>query len=358
MTHGWCDHLGAFHRPNSFIINRMFTFASQATRYPCCSILRTIRRDTTACDASSSTNASMRIYCSGRFLKALGFAALAFPLLISASCGGGSSPSPGSGPLSGNWQVNLLQVYPAPEKNLSVSGFLIESSTALAGSVQGPTIINQGGILNCGGTGLVSGSVSGQNVTFSVNPGGTVFNFTGVISSDNMSMSGSYVAQGGACFTTPTSGTFTASLIPPLNGSFTGTFSNSQYMGAYTGQSIPPPIVVSGTLTQTPNVGANNASVTGTITTTGYPCFATAVLTGTISGDTVLLNVFGYNGDLIGSIGSGSPAIVANGTSGVSLTTGQGGLQLGLTSGPCPTIETMSGVPTSTDTASVTLTLQ
>jgi hypothetical protein len=290
-------------------------------------------------------------------------ASLAFLLLIAAACGGGNPSVDPSGSASGNWQVDLLQNYPGPQTQLSVSGFLVETNNALTGSVQGPTVFNPSGVVECGGIGQLTGTISGQNVTFSVGSGGTVFNFTGMISPDHTSMSGDYQALAGACFSQPTSGTWNAFLIPPLNGSFTGTLSDSQYMETLTGLNPAAPISVSGTLSQTPNVGANNAGLTGTITAVGYPCFAKASLTGTISGSTVVLSVYGYNGDLIGSIGLGAPAIAAATSSGASLTAAPGGLKLGpinsniLTLGPCPVIQSVAG-PTTDDSTAVALTFQ
>ena len=144
---------------------------------------------------------------------------LASLLLIAAACGGGNPVVDPSGSASGNWQVDLLQNYPGPQTQLSVSGFLVESNNSLTGSVQGPTISNPSGVVECGGIGKLTGTISGQNVTFSLSSGGTVFNFTGVIAPDNTSMSGNYQALAGACFNKPTSGTWNAFLIPPLNGS-------------------------------------------------------------------------------------------------------------------------------------------
>jgi hypothetical protein len=288
-------------------------------------------------------------------VKIFATTSLALLLLLSMSCGGGSSKAVTS-QLSGNWQLSLTQNYPTPTTQLSVSGFLMQSNSSLTGNVQGPTITDGKGDITCGGVGPLTGTINGQNVSFTVSPGGTTFNFTGTISSDNTSMSGVYQAQAGACFNNPTTGSWTASLIPSLNGSFTGTITNSQYMAALTGTSAPV-INVTGTMSQTPNVGSNVASLSGTITAQSYPCFATASLTGTISGDNVLLSVYSYNGDLIGSIGSKElPAIVAAGSSGTTLSTGQGGLQLGSdNSGPCPVIQ-LNGANLSTDAAEIALT--
>lgn len=286
-------------------------------------------------------------------------------LLASAACGGGQPSTQANGPLTGNWQLNLVQNYPAPQAQLSASGFLVESSDRLTGSVVGPTIASSNGSHNCGGVGPVTGTISGQNITFALSPGGTVFNFTGTISSDNASMSGSYQATGGACFVQAgTTGTWTATLIPPLNGNFTGTLSNSTYMGLLTGQSPVPTIAVSGTITQSTNAGSGAAGLTGTITATGYPCFATASLTGTISGQNVFLSVFGYDGQQIGVLGSTTTPAVASSTPSGTSTGAQitGTLSLGETTsttvvGPCPPLNGGSGTLIG-DSSNATLTIQ
>jgi hypothetical protein len=135
-----------------------------------------------------------------------------------------------------------------------------------------------------------------------------------------------------------------------LNGNFTGTIANSTYMTLVTGASPAAPIVVSGTISQSDNAGASDATLTGTINAVGYPCFSSASLSGTISGQNVYLNIFGYNGVQIGTLGQssgsagipGSPATVVVSPSGTSLVdTNPVGLFLGTntgtgTVGPCP----------------------
>jgi hypothetical protein len=279
------------------------------------------------------------------------------------SCAGNSpAPTQNTGVMTGNWQLNLMQSYPAPHTQLSVGGFLVQSSNSLTGSVQGPTIIGGNGTTPCGGVGPLTGTISGQNVTFSLNPGGTQFDFTGKVSSDSHSMSGSYQALGGACLGDPTSGTWTATIVPPLNGNFTGTLVSTQYMPALTGLSPTPgvPISVSGSFTQSSNSGGSNASITGTMTAVGYPCFTTAYLTGTINGQNVYLNVFDYSGVQIGTLGlppvngvGGTPATVVSGPTGVSLVMSTNG-GVGMLLGSCPTIQGPFG-PISSDSDSVTL---
>jgi hypothetical protein len=304
-------------------------------------------------------------------------ASLTLLLLILAGCGSTSKSSTSDpqsgiiGPLTGNWQLTLLQQEPRPSTQLSVSGFLQQSSNSLTGSVQGPNIIgNNGSTVNCAGISSLTGTISGQTVSFSVNPGGTTFNFTGNISPDFESMSGDYQALGGACLTVPLSGTWNAFLIPPLNGNFTGTITNSSYMAVLTGMNPAAPVTVSGTISQGDSAGASNATLTGTFSAVGYPCLTTASLTGTISGQNVYLDIFGYNGVQIGTLGQpgvgttpGSPATVEVTSTGLSLVDAStGGLFLGAftgvgTVGPCPSLFNGSSNQTS-DSASVDFTFQ
>jgi hypothetical protein len=307
--------------------------------------------------------------CSGRAAKALATTVLACLSLLVISCGGSSSTTPGgSGALTGNWQVNLTQDYPLPVTQLNVSGFVVQSDNTLTGSVQVPT---DGTLFHCGGVSPLEGTISGQTVAFSVNEGGALVNFTGTLGTDGSSMTGSYQAVGGACFPgTSTTGTFSTFLVPPLNGNFTGTL-NSSYMELLTGATEMVPVTVSGTMSQTSNAGASNATLTGTITAVGYPCFSTATLSGTISGQNVYMNVFGYNGQQLGTLGQppasaggvgATPATVVVSSTGISLVgSGTAGLTLGVTtgigqSGPCPPLANPAqSFPIVDDSADVTL---
>ncbi len=305
-------------------------------------------------------------------MRTLATSSVAAVLLILIGCGGTTSPVAPNGSLTGNWQLNMLQEFPGTGIPLSASGFLTQSNDQLTGSMQGPTILSANKqAVNCGGTAQITGTITGQSVTFAENLGGTVYNFTGAISSDNESMSGDYQAQGGACFTTPTTGTWNAFLIPQLTGSFTGEISASSYMAQLTGVSPAIPIAVSGSIAQSANAGASDATLTGTITALGYPCFTTASMTGTISGQNVYLDLYDYNGALIGTLGQpsgsagtpGSPATVVVDKTGVSLVdTSSTGLFLGIFNGtsvvgPCPSLGTSNGAVTS-DGASIALTFQ
>ncbi len=290
-------------------------------------------------------------------------ALLAISVSVYSGCGSSSSSSSQSvGALDGNWQFNLTQNYPlpAPTPQPSFSGFLQESNGSLSGSVQGPTLT--GGNGPCGGIGTLSGTVNNQNVTFTLNQGGTEFNFTGSVSSSSSAsscsasttpgtttvISGTYQAPGGACYYYPTSGSFTACLVPPLNGNFTGTIS-SQYMAALntSSGSSAVPVAVSGSFAQSANAGGSDATLTGTISAVGYPCFTTASLTGTISGQNIYLSVYDYNGVQIGTIGqipsAGNatlgPATLMLTSTGLAVTNNSqfGGLAVNI-GNPCPAI--------------------
>jgi hypothetical protein len=287
-----------------------------------------------------------------RTARTIAAAVLAFFLLMLVACGDGTSNGGivTNAPLAGNWQINLVQEEPSPATPLSVSGFIQQATNSLTGTVSTPQSSENG---KCAGPGSLTGTVNGQTVTFSVNVGGTDLNFNGSLASNNQTMTGSYSGLGGGCFTQPTSGSWSALQVPQLTGNFTGTLTKSTYMQALLGESIVPPIVVSGTFTQGGNLGSINATLTGTINAVGYPCFRTAQLSGTISGQNVVLSVFAYNGEEIGELGTvGNPATVVLGSGGLSLE-GSNQSSLGLNSGTCPKVDGVSG-----DNAQVLLTLQ
>jgi hypothetical protein len=285
-----------------------------------------------------------------RSVRILSATVLTCVLALLSSCGGGSTADPPTGALSGNWQLTLVQSGTKQPIQFSLSGFLQQSSNSLTGSFVLPG--------TCAGAGPVTGTVNGQSINLSVDQSGSTLELTGNTSSDNRSMAGAYTDLAGGCSKTPSTGTWSAILIPPLTGNFTGTLSNSFYMGVVTGVTPPAPIAVSGTITQSPNMGSSNASLSGTITATNYPCFSTAALTGTVTGQNVDLTVYGL-GPQIGYIGqnpiattSSTAAVLSVGTDGLSLTgsvTGGsatqlasgnglilGSIQNGNQSGPCP----------------------
>jgi hypothetical protein len=85
-----------------------------------------------------------------------------------------SDPS-SSGVLSGNWQMSL-QPTNTKARPLGESGFLLQTNDSVTG----------GGIVSdnpCSGVGSVSGTVSGNAVSLTVNPTGLLMNLTGTLNS-------------------------------------------------------------------------------------------------------------------------------------------------------------------------------
>jgi len=296
---------------------------------------------------------------------------LAGSFLMLASCGGGGSssdPNQATG-LSGNWQFSLTTTGTTFSVSPLQGGFLQQSngsfsgqvgfSIALANGTSAPTICNAG-------TATVTGTVSNQTIGFTAvvgtldnsgNPttqtitlsGGTLSSNGTTIQNGTYSLTAGYYYPVGStttesCGAASDAGTWSATLVPPLSGSFQGFFHSGQ------GNSLEfQDFAVSGTLTQGPNIGASSATVTGTLSfidpTTSlndYPCLSGASVNGTISGNTVLLQMFASNGADAGQIGQ-TPGDASE--SPVTLQPTQGGFVLqeapGLpgyrvTTKPCP----------------------
>jgi len=152
----------------------------------------------------------------------------------------------------------------------------------------------------CAGNAPVNGKMDGTSVSLSINQSGQTLMLTGTPSSDNSSIIGTYTSPDGTCEASE-SGVFTATLIKPVNGDFQGVF-HSTSSNSYSLQFKD--FGVGGNLTQSPNSGASNATVTGTIVAVAYQCFASASLNGTISGSNLRLSIIGSSGVQIGEMGA------------------------------------------------------
>jgi len=211
-------------------------------------------------------------------------------LFAALSCG--TSPAPSTSSLiSGNWQLTLTRHNSTQQ--WIFSGFLVQSGSNVTGSF----VLNSG----CQGVGPVSGTLSGQNLQFTVGTFGQDFSLTATLpsgGSSQTSMSGQFSTLQGGCVGFESSGTWTAVRIPPLSGPFQGSF-------VALGQNAMT-VNVNGSLAQGPNVGASNASLTGTLNATGSPSFCSyignATVTGLITGTSVTLNIYGPDGSLIGQV--------------------------------------------------------
>ena len=256
------------------------------------------------------------------------------------SCGGGSSvPPPEVGPqVAGNWQFTLTTTSTSFTASPLQGGFLLQQNGSITGQIEFSILLPPSsygsGNTNCNsGTATVTGTMRGQSVNLTATIGSldqngnptsqTIALSGGALGSNNSSMqNGNYSVTSGyalvngelvACGTADDAGNWSATLVPPLTGGFQGFFHSTTGAG-FANQNFS----VSGTFTQGPNIGAARATVTGTLLfqdpvtlLNNYPCLSTASVNGTISGNSVLLQIFSTNGAPVGQIGqtpgSGNP---------------------------------------------------
>lgn len=225
-----------------------------------------------------------------------------------SGCSGGSGGgSQNSGPLSANWQFTMN----APSDGSFIGGlqggFLLDNKGSVTGSaVYSIALLSQSGgtasVCNSGSA-PITGTFSGQNVTLTAVGGTQTFTLTGTLSADGSSITGTYTSTDGkGCGTAQNGLQWSAVSVPPLSGAVQGSF-HSTGSGATTGlrdQDFP----VTGSLIQGPNIGASNATVTGTLTFQNYPCMATASVNGQISGSSVILQIITPDGLNVGQIGA------------------------------------------------------
>jgi hypothetical protein len=245
--------------------------------------------------------------------------------IATLSCGNSkSTTSSAAAPLSGNWQLTLLRHSNTQEWLLS--GFLLQSGSTITGSV----ILGAG----CQGVGPVTGTFDGQNLQLTVGGFGQDFDLSATVSSGSGSIDtitgGQFSTPAGGCIGFTSSGTWSAVRVESLTGPFHGSAVLS------TGSSSTT-IDLSGTMTQGPNVGASNATLSGTVneTTPNVYCayFNNLSISGLISGPTATLTLYGPDGIQVGQITGASVAV-----DGTSLTTvgGSGGLLVNTISSSCP----------------------
>lgn len=285
---------------------------------------------------------------------------LALPILMTA-CGGSSSStnSSSSGAISGNWQM-ALQKTPTTTANITVisrtsdvvsatvnssTGFSVGSEVTVTGVADptyngtfilnaadlssrvlewtqiGPNSSSAGGSIvrnaappktssgflvqngdsvtgsvmftdpPCSGVGSVNGTVSGAAVSLQLNPTGVNVNLSGIIGLGQNSLSGNYTLLSTGCSNSSETGTWTANLVTPLKGDVQATFI-SKYIG---------PLALNGQLSQGPNTGISNASLTGHLSASNY-CFSTANIMGVISGISLVMNLVNPDGTIIGQV--------------------------------------------------------
>ena len=287
-------------------------------------------------------------------------------LIFSAAVGCSSSKSVAGiedGAIAANWQFNLA----APSDNsfvgidspscppssgasapICIGGFLQQTGSSVSGqitySITTPAVLAEQGF-PCAGSGPVSGSVNGGNVSLTIQAGPQTLSLTGTLSPDGSSMTGTYSSidtQG--CGTAQSGLQWRAATVPPLSGTVQGNL-HSAFKNDLAKPDFPADqdFPFTGTLTQSSNIVASNATITGMLSfPNGYPCLGNvASVNGQISGSSVILQIIAGNGLAVGQIGAAltsaqaQPAPVAfQSTPGGWILTGKNGY--GVSSKQCP----------------------
>jgi hypothetical protein len=261
-------------------------------------------------------------------------------LMVLSACGGGSSnPSQSSGALAGNWQFTMAAPSDNSFQGGVEGGFLLQNKGTVTGAVVyavflsaqsggSPTLCNSG-------SAPITGTVSGQNVTLTAVAGTQTFTLTGTLSADSSTLMGTYTSTDGqGCGTAQTGLQWSATSVTPLTGAIQGNF-HSVLNPILGDQDFP----VSGFLAQGENIGASNATITGTLNFQGYPCLTTASVNGQISGSSVILQIIAPNGLNVGQIGAPagfsnpSPVTFVSSVAGAVL---EGTNGYGVTTNSCP----------------------
>jgi hypothetical protein len=204
--------------------------------------------------------------------------------------------------LSGNWQFTM---YPPTDSSFSgglLGGFLLQDKGAVTGQAVYAISVAGTPPTPCDGSATITGTSNGQSVTLTVAAGPQTYQLTGSLSPDGKTMTGTYsTVSTASCGTAQTGVAWGATFVPPINGTIQGSFHST---GPPNSGQINRDFAVTGSLTQGSNIGASNAAVNGTLNFQGYPCLATASVTGQISGNSVILQVIAPNGLNVGRIGA------------------------------------------------------
>lgn len=225
-------------------------------------------------------------------------------------CGGSpSNPTPGPKGQPLDPQGNWLFQFGGGSTNLSLAGQLYELNP--------PTVTSNPfgvapGSNSCPGSITFSGQASGTNsITLTaVQTGNGITQaitvaLTGTIAADQAHMSGTWTLSQGVGCVSNTSGTWTAQLLTPVTGSWTGTVSSGSTN-----------ITVTASLTEvTDQTVPNMGQVTGTVTLNGAPCFANDAFTigssgpntATHGGELLIINASDASNVGIAVAGSVSP---------------------------------------------------
>ncbi|MGA9542558.1 MAG: hypothetical protein WBQ85_03265 [Candidatus Sulfotelmatobacter sp.] len=203
-------------------------------------------------------------------------------VLMLLSCGGNADPA-STGVLSANWQFSLQQSPPSTN-TLAESGFLIQSGGSLTGSL---VLSNQA---VCPGLGPALGTLNGNNVALRVTQAGQTVAFTGTAANDGSAMTGTYSILASGCSGGTSTGTWTASPVKPVTGTYQATFTSGT-LGVYNSTI---------TVTQGPNTGASIANLSGTMTSSNSGCANNLSIAGVVSGTAIVFNFLAADGSAVG----------------------------------------------------------
>ncbi len=207
-------------------------------------------------------------------------------VIVLAGCGSSGSSMSGSNSggaggsggdvtviVQGNWQITTT----------SQSGMNGGAGAVFQQNFQTGVLSGSAGNLQpaCATTATLSGSISLNTVKFTLNESGQSVNFSGAVS--GQTMSGTFNAPSGGC-TNGASGTWTASRIPLVTGTWNGSLSPAS------GGQLPFQLAV-------PLTQDDGGNVTGTATVTGSSCFTTLALNTPNSIAGLMLVMEGQAGD-------------------------------------------------------------
>ena len=265
------------------------------------------------------------VLCRPHYFRCL-WILLLFATMTLSACGGGSSSAPQqNASLSGNWQFSLASPGDGSFTGGLQGGFLLQKNGSVTGqavyAVSAPNI--QPPLVNpCNsGTAAITGTLSGQTVTLTAVAGSQIFTLTGTLRSDGSAIdNGTYTSTAGTasdgstpCGAAETGVSWTAKSVPPVTGTITGTFHSISSSASFDGTTLNNrDFPLTGLLTQGENIGASNATITGSLSfidpttlLSNYPCIPSGSVSvnGQISGNTVILQLIGTDGSNAGQIG-------------------------------------------------------
>lgn len=189
--------------------------------------------------------------------------ALGVLLVVLSACGGGGNSSTAPVNMAGNWQFTGNSTTFG--YTFTASGQVNQTKSSISGtlSLSGSP---------CARTADFSGTLNGTSLSATLNESGQNVSFTGTVSADGNSLSGTYAAPSGGC-TNGDTGTWSGSRVSMLNGLFRGT------LAAENG--LPANVIA--------EFKDDGGHVIGTATLTNSLCFQSLNLTGTVSGANVEL---------------------------------------------------------------------